>query len=565
MKLEELLVYYGKITQDDLNNVLKKRRNRSDNLIQILIDEGLITDNDIIEVLERKLGIPSVNLDEHALDPDIVNLIPENLARRYEIIAIDQKDGFLYVAMTDPLDIYAIDDVKLYTNCKIQPVISTRESILRSIDKLYKKQQMDIVSKEISEYYEINKNEDIDNQNSEVNRAPIVKLLNSIIQQAIEMRASDIHIEPFADYLRIRYRIDGDLKEIMRLSKSIHSPLITRIKIIGQMDIAEKRLPQDGRVENRISNKIIDMRISTMPTIYGEKVVLRLLDRENFLLTKSEIGFTEKNYECFNKLIHQPYGMILLTGPAGSGKTTTLYAIIRELNSIEKNIITIEDPVEYKLNGINQIQINPKAGLNFANGLRSILRQDPDIIMIGEIRDSETAQIAIRAAITGHLVLTTLHTNDCPSSITRLVDMGIEPYLVSSAVIGVISQRLVKRLCEYCKVAYEASYSEKILLGVDPDKEVVLYRAKGCSLCNNGYFGRIAVHEVMIVNEEMRKLINERVNTDELRKCAINSGMTTIMNNLIELVLKGVSSIEEILKVCFILEREESSGYNKFI
>lgn len=407
---------------------------------------------------------------------------------------------------------------------------------------------------EISGYFNVSDKGDVFQNNIlEVSDSPIVKLLDLIIRQAIEIRASDIHIEPFEHYLRVRCRIDGDLKEIIKLPKAIHSPLITRIKIIGQMDIADKRIPQDGRVENRINNKAIDMRISTIPTIYGEKVVLRLLDRDNFFLTKSEIGFTEKNYERFNKLIQQPHGMILITGPAGSGKTTTLYAILEELNKIEKNIITIEDPVEYKIEGINQIQINPKAGLTFVNGLRSILRQDPDIIMIGEIRDSETAKIAIRAAVTGHLVLSTLHTKDSPSAITRLIDMGIEPYLVSAAIAGVVSQRLVKKLCNCCKVPYEANYSQKVLLGLNPQDEVILYKPKGCYKCENGYYGRTAVHEIMIVNEEIRKIINSEISIDELRRSAIENGMTTIMDNSIELALKGVTSLEEILKICFSL------------
>jgi len=410
------------------------------------------------------------------------------------------------------------------------------------------------ILEEISEYLN-NKDTRESFQSSilEVSNSPIVKLLDLLIKQAIKMRASDIHIEPFANNLRIRYRIDGDLKEISNLPKAAHSPLITRIKIIGNMDIADKRVPQDGRIENRIDDKIIDMRISTIPTIYGEKVVLRLLDRDNFLLTKSEIGFTDKNYESFNRLIHQPFGMILITGPAGSGKTTTLYAILEELNKIEKNIITIEDPVEYKLDGINQIQINPKAGLTYASGLRAILRQDPDIIMIGEIRDSETAKIAIRAAVTGHLVLTTLHTKDSSSAITRLIDMGIEPYLVSAAVAGVVSQRLVKKLCNHCKVPYEASYSEKVLLGLNPQKKIILYKPKGCHRCDSGYHGRTAVHEVMIVSEKIRKIINSGMSIDEIRKTAIEDGMTTIMDNSVELAIKGVSSLEEILKVCFSL------------
>ncbi len=497
----------------------------------------------------------SINLNEYNIQPSIVSIIPESLARKYEVVAIDKKGNSLYVAMADPTNIYAIDDIRLYTNYEVKPVVSTRESILKTIDVFYTKKKDDKILEEISEYlYTETLRETIDENLLEDYDSPIVKLLNFIIQQAIEKRASDIHIEPFRDYLKIRYRIDGELREVMKLSKTTQTPLTTRVKIIGHMDIADKRIPQDGRIEYRVHGKIVDMRISTVPTIYGEKIVLRLLDRDNFLLTKAEIGFTEKNYENFNKLIQQPFGMILITGPAGSGKTTTLYAILEELNKVEKNIITIEDPVEYKLDGINQIQINPKAGLTFANGLRAILRQDPDIIMLGEIRDSETAKIAIRAAATGHLVLTTLHTKDSPSSIARLIDMGVEPYLVSAAVIGVVSQRLVKKLCNYCKVPYKATYSEKVLLGLNPEEEVVLFKPKGCFRCNEGYLDRIAVHEVMLINEEMRKIINGKKNVDALKKKAIENGMTTIMDNSVELALKGVTSLEEILKVCFILD-----------
>ncbi|NLY78189.1 MAG: type II/IV secretion system protein [Tissierellia bacterium] len=555
IKIEDLLVYYGKITQEQLNMTLKKNEYSRKNIIDLLIEEGYVTDDDVVEVLEWELGIPSIDLNEQTIDPNIVSMIPENMARRYEMIPVNKNGKYLYVAMVDPMDIYAIDDISLYTNCEIKPLITKRNSILHCIDKYYTEKQRKNILDEITEHliYTDHK-QALDEEVVEVASSPIIRLLDSIIEQAIEMRASDIHIEPFADKLRVRYRIDGDLREMMTLPKVVHPPLVTRIKIIGQMDIADKRIPQDGRIENIINEKKIDMRISTVPTIYGEKVVLRLLDRENFLLAKSEIGFTEKNYENFNKLIQQPFGMILITGPAGSGKTTTLYSILKELNKAEKNIITIEDPVEYKLEGINQIQINPKAGLTFASGLRSILRQDPDIIMIGEIRDSETAQIATRAAVTGHLVLSTLHTKDSPSSITRLIDMGVEPYLVSAAIVGVISQRLVKKLCDYCKEPYSASYSEKILLGLDPEEDVILFKAKGCNRCNNGYYGRIAVHEIMIINEEIRRIINAERGIDELRELAIKSGMSTIMDNSVELALKGISSLDEILRICFVLD-----------
>jgi len=553
LKLGEILLKYGKITEEQLYDALEKQKKSNRKLGEILVDEGYVTESDIVEVLEFQLGFPHVDLDKYAINPNVISLVPENIARRYDLIPIDKKDNYLLVAMADPLNIFAIDDLKLYANCDIQPVISSRDSIRKSIDKFYRKETAEKVLKEFEDTYGAASLEEENEEQLEISNAPIVRLINSTIQQAIDMKASDIHIEPYTEDIRIRFRIDGDLQEIMRLSKNILSPLVTRIKIIGKMDIAEKRIPQDGRVEFNINNKIIDIRISTIPTVHGEKIVLRLLDRENFLMEKEELGFTQRNMDLFEKLLKQPYGMLLIAGPTGSGKTTTLYAILKELNTIEKNIITIEDPVEYKMEGINQVQINPKAGLTFASGLRSILRQDPDIIMVGEIRDTETAQIAVRAAITGHLVLSTLHTNDSPSSIIRMIDMGVEPYLVSSAVIGVISQRLVKSLCDNCKTPYEASYSEKLLLGKNPDESLTLYKPKGCNRCNNGYTGRRAIHEIMIVDENMRRIINEGRNVDEIRISAIESGMITLMENSVDLVLQGITSIDEILKANFTL------------
>jgi len=553
LKLGEILLKYGKITEEQLYDALEKQKKSNRKLGEVLVDEGYVTESDIVEVLEFQLGFPHVDLDKYAINPNVISLVPENIARRYDLIPIDKKDNYLLVAMADPLNIFAIDDLKLYANCDIQPVISSRDSIRKSIDKFYRKETAEKVLKEFEDTYGAASLEEENEEQLEISNAPIVRLINSTIQQAIDMKASDIHIEPYTEDIRIRFRIDGDLQEIMRLSKNILSPLVTRIKIIGKMDIAEKRIPQDGRVEFNINNKIIDIRISTIPTVHGEKIVLRLLDRENFLMAKEELGFTQRNMDLFEKLLKQPYGMLLIAGPTGSGKTTTLYAILKELNTIEKNIITIEDPVEYKMEGINQVQINPKAGLTFASGLRSILRQDPDIIMVGEIRDTETAQIAVRAAITGHLVLSTLHTNDSPSSIIRMIDMGVEPYLVSSAVIGVISQRLVKSLCDNCKTPYEASYSEKLLLGKNPDESLTLYKPKGCNRCNNGYTGRRAIHEIMIVDENMRRIINEGRNVDEIRISAIESGMITLMENSVDLVLQGITSIDEILKANFTL------------
>ncbi|HLS53957.1 MAG TPA: GspE/PulE family protein, partial [Tissierellaceae bacterium] len=387
----------------------------------------------------------------------------------------------------------------------------------------------------------------------EVTSAPIVRLLNSIVEQAVRNKASDIHVEPYSNEVRIRIRVDGDLQKIMTLPKNNLSPIITRIKIIGKMNIAEKRIPQDGRVETIINGKEIDMRISTLPTVYGEKAVIRLLDKAGLSFTKESLGFNTENLKVFNEILYQPYGMILVTGPTGSGKTTTLYTALRELNTMEKNIITVEDPVEYKLDGINQVQVNAKAGLTFATGLRSILRQDPDIIMIGEIRDSETAEMAIRAAITGHLVLSTLHTNDSPSAVARLVDMGVEPYLVSSAVIGIMSQRLIKVLCNNCKKAYEASYAEKKFLNYPVNQDLTLYSAIGCNTCNQGYRGRVGVHEIMPIDAKMRRLIDENVNIEDLREAAIKSGMVPLTEAVMNLAIEGRTSFDEVVKVGFTL------------
>lgn len=554
IKLGELLLYSNKITKIQLEKALERQKVTGEKIGEVLVSEGYVSDNDIIEVLEFQLGIPHINLEKYSIKPEIVSEIPENIARRYELIAIDRKKDYLVVAMSDPLNFFAIDDIKLFTKFEIQPVIASREIISKNIDKFYRKESTEKMLKEFKESYEVDSIEGLEEKELlEVATAPIVKLINSIIQQAIDMRSSDIHIEPCDEDIRIRFRIDGDLHEIMRLSITSLSPIITRIKIMGKMNIAEKRIPQDGRVETKINGNEIDIRISTIPTVYGEKVVLRLLDRSNFMFSKDELGFTKENLESFDRILGQPYGMILVTGPTGSGKTTTLYAVLKELNRDDKNIITIEDPVEYKLRGINQVQINPKAGLTFASGLRSILRQDPDIIMVGEIRDSETAEIAVRTAITGHLVMSTLHTNDSASSIIRLVDMGVEPYLVSSAIIGVVSQRLVKELCPDCKISYEASYSEKYLLGLDTDKNIILYKPKGCNKCNNGYKGRRAVHEIMTVDENMRQLIDKGVSIDKLRISAEKQGMVSLLEGSVNLALKGWTTVDEVFKAGYTL------------
>ena len=551
-KLGDLLLYVGKITKEQLNEAISEQKNSDKKIGEILVEKGWVSEKDIIEVLEFQLGISHVDLDRYLINSEVSRLIPENLARRYDLIAVDKKNDYLIVAMADPLNIFAIDDVRLTTGFNVQPVISTKKDIERAIDKYYEEERTKRVLEEFKENY-IPNNETIEENQEEINSAPVVKLLNSMIAQAVNMRASDVHIEPFNDNVRVRFRIDGDLQEIMNLSKNTISAIITRIKIMGKMNIAERRIPQDGRVEINVDGRDIDLRISTLPTIYGEKIVLRILDRGSFLFTKKDLGFTEEDFISFENILNQPYGMILVTGPTGSGKTTTLYTILSELNSIEKNIITVEDPVEYKFSGINQIQVNNKAGLTFANGLRSILRQDPDIIMLGEIRDGETAKMAVRAAITGHLVFSTLHTNDTASSITRLVDMGIEPYLVSSAVIGIISQRLIKKLCPFCKIPYETSYREKKILGLDTEKDMVFYKPNMCNLCNKGYKGRTAVHEVMPIDEDIKRGIDRRESADYIKNLAIEKGMKTLFQNAVRLVESGTITMEEALKVGYTL------------
>lgn len=556
LKLGELLLYAGKINNEQFEAVLEEQKNSSNSkkIGEILVEKGLVSAKDIVEALEYQLGFPRVDLTRFQINTDAISMIPESLARKYKVIAIDEKEDKLVVAMADPLNIFAIDDIKLYTKMELQPVVATNADIVRLIDRYYSGESTKKLLEEFDDITSPYDGDDLDDSEMiEVTSAPIVRLLNSIIEQAVRRRASDIHIEPRSEDIRIRFRIDGDLTEIMNLSRKNLSPIVTRVKIMGKMNIAEKRLPQDGRVETVINDKEIDMRISSLPTVYGEKIVIRLLDKSNFSFSKETLGFNKRNLEIFDNLLQQPYGMLLVTGPTGSGKSTTLYAILKELNRTEKNIITVEDPVEYKLSGVNQVQVNTKAGLTFSNGLRSILRQDPDIIMVGEIRDSETAEIAVRAAITGHLVLSTLHTNDSPSTVARLVDMGIEPYLVSAAVIGVVSQRLVKKLCPACKEPYEASYIEKKMLNVDLDSNQILYKPIGCNACNQGYRGRTAVHELMPVDENLRRLIDSGATIDDIRNYAVQNGMSTLLQAAGDLAIEGTTSYDEVIRVGFSL------------
>lgn len=555
VKLGDLLVETNMITHDQLRTALDIQRITNKKLGQILVDEGILSEMQMVEVLEMQLGIPRAALDKYPIEPETAKLITERMAKRHEIIPLRIENGKMIIAMTDPMNIFAFDDVKLATGYDVIPVIASRSDVLAAIEANYQKASADLVMEEFQESYEQAIEESLEDEDvlKQINNAPVVKLVNSIISQAVKLRASDIHIEPFEKIVRVRYRVDGELQEQMTPSRSSHLAISARIKIMGKMNIAERRAPQDGRVEMNVEGKDIDMRISVFPGVYGEKIVIRLLDRSGTVMTKQQLGFTGANIQRFESIVQNPYGMLLVTGPTGSGKTTTLYAVLKDLNQIGKNIITIEDPVEYRLFGVNQSQINPKAGLTFATGLRSILRQDPDIIMVGEIRDMETAQIAVRAAITGHLVLSTVHTNDTVSTIARMMDMGIEPYMLSSSLVGVVAQRLVKVICTHCKEAYPSTDVESRLMDIPAN--TTLYRGLGCNACNHtGYRGRTAIQEVLPITKAIKALIDSKQTTDALRTVAISEGMTTLRQSCLEHVLNGITTPEEMIRLTYNLD-----------
>ncbi|AZR74496.1 type II secretion system protein GspE [Anoxybacter fermentans] len=550
-KLGQILIDFNLITEEQFEEALKIHKHSNKRIGEILIDLGYITESQLVQVLEFQLGVPHVDLSKYNLDQRLTRYIPENIARRHRVVPLKKEDNVLKVAMADPLDIFAIDDIKLNARCKIEAMIASVSDIEKAIEELYSMTGLGDDGFDIT--YDIPEDvEDleIDELRRLVEDAPIVRLTNLLIRQAIQQRASDIHIEPMKDEIRVRYRIDGVLHEFRSLPKSNQAALVSRLKIMAGLDIAERRKPQDGRIELKQPEGEVDIRISTIPTIYGEKVVLRILNKESVLLDLDKLGFSLKNRRYFDEMLKKPHGIILVTGPTGSGKTTTLFAALNKLNSQEKNISTVEDPVEYRLEGINQIQINPRVGLTFASALRAILRQDPDIIMIGEIRDRETASIAIRAAMTGHLVLSTIHTNDAPSAITRLIDMGIEPYLVSSSMIGVVAQRLVRKICPSCKERFEPSEEMRFYLGELGQQVKYLYRGKGCPDCNKtGYQGQLAIHEVLVPDREIRRLTIQNRPAEDLRDAAVANGMTTLKMDGIEKALKGLTSLEEVMRV----------------
>ncbi len=554
LRIGDLLVQHGLISDEQLKNALYVQRQEGGKIGEVLIRLGFVTQQNINEVLEFQLGIPYVDLNEYEISVEATKAITEALAKRHLLIPIRITENELYVAMEDPLNIFAIDDVKIYSGKDIVPMLANEEAILRAIDMHYGKEQAIAAAEQYKQEHAADTDTQLIEADTDdpVRSAPIVKLVNTILEQAVRHRASDIHIEPYEMMIRVRFRVDGKLQQMFEYETALLNAIVARIKITAGMDIAEKRKPQDGRINIKVDKRAYDIRVSTLPTVYGEKVVMRVNSKEGFRKGKSELGLFPDDLEKFESILSHPHGIILVTGPTGSGKSTTLYTSLNEINREDLNIVTVEDPVESQIEGINQVQVNVKAGLTFSSALRSILRQDPDVIMIGEIRDGETAEIAVKASITGHLVVSTLHTNDASSSITRLIDMGVEPFLIGASVVGVIAQRLVRRLCPKCRERVLATEEEKHILGVDTMEPLHIYKAKGCHLCNEtGYNGRIGVYEILPVSHQIRRVINRSGNTDDIREVALEEGMHTIRTNSSRLVQQGVTTIEEMVRIAF--------------
>ncbi len=552
-RLGKILLDAGIITEDQLQEAVDLHDGRS--LVKTLVELGYATEEDIAKAVAKATNLPYLKLSDYRINPAAVALIPEDMARRYELIPIDIKDNKLVVAMSDPANVFAVDDLRIMTGYEIKPVVSTESDVINAISQNFQmdREVEEMMETAVGEAEEVEPSSLIEEVEEEEEEAPIVKLANYILTEAARSRAADVHIDPQESEVRIRYRIDGVLHDVLKSPKRVQHGLTARLKIMANMDIAEKRLPQDGRFSLIIDGRPIDFRVATIPTIHGEKVVLRLLEKSTALMKLEELGFSQVGLERLKSSLLKPYGAIFITGPTGSGKTTTLYSCISLLNSVEKNVITVEDPVEYRLVGLNQVQVNPRAGLTFAAALRSILRHDPDIVMIGEVRDQETALIAIESALTGHLVLSTLHTNDAASTITRLTEMGLETFLVSSAVDCVVNQRLARVLCPECKEPYTPSLETLMSINfpLDEGSEVpVIYRAKGCEYCSNtGYRGRIGIYEVLLMSENIERLTVERASTDLIRKTAIEEGMITLREEGFLKVKEGITSIEEVLRV----------------
>jgi type IV pilus assembly protein PilB len=564
-RLGDLLVREGLIDNEQLARALQEQKGSNDKLGSILVKLSFVTEENLIAFLSRQYGIQSITLSQLDIDPDILKLVPEQIARKYEVLPVKLQGNTLTLAMGDPTNVFALDDVGFMTNLQVIPAVASQAAIRQAIDRAYDSKGggiADIVSEMEGAAADVELVEgdeeaaaskvDVFELKESADEAPVVRLINMILVDAIRRGASDIHLEPYEKVFRVRFRVDGVLHEIMTPPKRLEAALTSRVKIMASLDIAERRLPQDGRIKLRFNQREIDFRVSTLPTIFGEKTVMRILDKDSLQLDLTMLGFDSWSLEQFTKAIHNPYGMILITGPTGSGKTTTLYSAIHTINSPDINIMTAEDPVEYNLRGVNQVQNNEEIGRTFASALRAFLRQDPDVILVGETRDLETAQIGIRAALTGHLVLTTLHTNDCPSTVARLLDMGIPPFLVSSSLTLILAQRLGRKVCKDCKQPYDADEETLVPYGHIPQGlgKISFYKGKGCATCNfTGMKGRVAIYEVMPVNQDIRDLIIRNAPAVEIGEAAQRQGMRTLRQNALQKVIEGGMTIEEVLRV----------------
>lgn len=552
IQLGDILIQGGLVTEEQLLEAFQMHKTEGKALGRVLVDNGFLTESQLVAALAQQIGLEFVDLGDYPVDGSIVGRVKGEICRKHSVMPLRVDDeGKLLLAMADPANVFAVDDIRSITGYEVRPVVATRADVLAAIDRYYRADSdLDDLTAVLDA---ADDEDDLSSVREVVEDAPIVKYVNLLITQAIQDRASDIHLEPNEHSLVVRYRIDGVLHEVMKSPKNITSGVTSRLKIMADINIAERRIPQDGRLSVNYNGKKIDLRVATLPTVWGEKVVMRILDNSQAAMALSDLGFSQANYDVFSSSFLKPYGMILVTGPTGSGKSTTLYATLNQIARPEVNVITVEDPVEYRLAGINQVQTNVKAGLTFAAALRSILRCDPDIVLIGEVRDHETAQIAVEAALTGHLVLSTLHTNDAPSAITRLTEMGLEPFLVGSAVDAVLAQRLARRLCNKCKEPYQPTPEGMIQSRFpwnDGEPIPTLYRPIGCPACSKtGYKGRLALHEVMAVSETIERLAVERASAAAITEVARAEGMATLRQDGLDKVLRGITSMDEILRV----------------
>ncbi|MBI5191995.1 MAG: type IV-A pilus assembly ATPase PilB [Nitrospirae bacterium] len=565
-KIGKMLVTARLVSEENIAKALSVQEKEGGRLGSILVRLGFIKEQDLLDFLSKQYGVQSIELSKIEIDSAVIKLLPTEVVQKYNVIPIRRVGHVITIAMIDPSNIFAVDDIKFMTGYDVDVVIATESSILAAMNKYYDTSSvnlqqvlmsMDGADEGLNILAESETEEQVDLRELKeaVEEAPVVKLVNLILTDAIKKGASDIHIEAYEKRFRVRYRIDGVLYEVMNPPLKLRAALTSRLKIMAELDIAERRLPQDGRIKLRMKDREIDLRVSTLPCLFGEKVVLRILDKGSLSFDLAKLGFEPKAHEDLMKAIHAPYGMVLVTGPTGSGKSTTLYSALQQINEVGVNIMTAEDPVEYNMLGVNQVQMKEEIGLNFAAALRSFLRQDPDIVLVGEIRDYETAEIAVKAALTGHLVLSTLHTNDAPSTITRLLNMGIEPFLVASSLVLIIAQRLVRRICKDCKEEEKVIPAALIDLGFSEQDAhaIVCYKGKGCQTCNNtGYKGRVALYEVMLIDEEIKELILEGASATDIRKKAVVNGMKTLRMSGLTKLQEGVTTIEEILRTTFV-------------